>query len=132
LLSPLGLIALSTVVQAAAIVAALAWALGKAGLFDLQALAAGWLPAITNPGLRSLIETLRSAVSWFLVPPLQPGIEALSRASGVQLSGVFSWLLPGGLVLSITLGLALLYLGWLVAYWSVRGRPVRQVVPSAS
>jgi len=130
-LPPLGMVAFNTVLQAALIVAAFIWALTRAGFLDLQALGSGWLPVTTSLGSEPLMEGLGSALSWLLFPPLLPGVDALARASGVDLTALLSWLLPSGLVLATTLSLTLLYLGWLAAYWSLRNRPIRHVVRGA-
>ena len=91
----------------------------------------GWLQAATSLGSGSPIEGIGSALSWFLFPPVWPGVDALARASGVDLTGLLTWLLPSGLILAITLSLTMLYLGWLVAYWNVRSRPIRHVARAA-
>ena len=130
-LPPLGLVAFNTVLQATLMVATFIWALSRAGLFDIRTLGSGWLPATAGLSSWPLLETIGSVLRWFLIPPLWPGLDALTRASGVDLTGLLSWLLPSGLVLALSLGMTLLYLGWLVACWSVRTRSDRHVVRAA-
>jgi len=130
-LPPLGLVAFNTVLQATLIVATFIWSLSRAGLLDLRTMGSGWLPATAGLSGGPLLETIGSVLRWFLIPPLWPGLDALTRASGVDLSGLLSWLLPSGLVLALSVGLTLLYLGWLVACWNVRSRPIRQVARAA-
>jgi hypothetical protein len=116
-LPPIGLVASNAMLQAVLIVALCLWALSNLGLFDWPSLPLNWLPVgVQLPNL-PIEEAISHLLSWLVAAPLGPGFDSLARTWGMDLSGVFSWLLPSALVFLTFICLALLYLSWLLAYW---------------
>ena len=121
-LPPVGLVASNAVLQAVPIVALGLWALNGLGLLDWRTLAAAWLPAGAQLPSLPLDEAIAHALSWLVAAPLGPGFSALTQAWGVDASQVFSWLVPSALAVVVSVGLALLYLSWLLAYFRLEAR----------
>ncbi|MDH7486942.1 MAG: zf-HC2 domain-containing protein [Anaerolineae bacterium] len=116
-LLPVGLVASNVVLQAALIVALGLWALDSLGILDWRTLATAWLPAGVQLPHLSPDEAIAHLLSWLVAAPLGPGFSALTQVWGVDVSPLFSWLMPGALAVIASVGLALLYLSWLLAYW---------------
>ena len=126
-LPPIGLVASNAMLQAVLIVALGLWALSNLGLFDWPSLMLNWLPTVVATGRSplpslSIEEAISHLLSWLVAAPLGPGFDSLARTWGMDLSGVFSWLLPSALVFLTFICLALLYLSWLLAYWRQEAR----------
>jgi len=122
-LPPIGLVASNAMLQAVLIVALCLWALSNLGLFDWPSLPLNWLPAGVQLPSLPIEEAISHLLSWLVAAPLGPGFDSLARTWGMDLSGVFSWLLPSALVFLTFICLALLYLSWLLAYWRQEARP---------
>ena len=127
-LPPIGLVASNAMLQAVLIVTLCLWALSNLGLFDWPSLPLNWLPAVGATGRSPLPslpieEAISHLLSWLVAAPLGPGFDSLARTWGMDLSGVFSWLLPSALAFLAFICLALLYLSWLLAYWRQETRP---------
>jgi len=121
-LPPIGLVASNAMLQAVLIVALCLWALSNLGLFDWPSLPLNWLPAGVQLPSLPIEEAISHLLSWLVAAPLGPGFDSLARTWGMDLSGVFSWLLPSALVFLTFICLALLYLSWLLAYWRQEAR----------
>ena len=121
-LPPIGLVASNAMLQAVLIVAPCLWALSNLGLFDWPSLPLNWLPAGVQLPSLPIEEAISHLLSWLVAAPLGPGFDSLARTWGMDLSGVFSWLLPSALVFLTFISLALLYLSWLLAYWRQEAR----------
>jgi hypothetical protein len=130
-LPPIGLIASNAMLQAVVIVALGLWTLSSLGLFDWRELALPMLPAAGQlPGL-SPEDAIGYLLSWLVAAPLGPGFSTLTRAWGADMGEALSWLVPSGLTMVGFASLALLYLGWLLAYWNVRSRGSKLVSRAA-
>ena len=124
-LPPIGLITSSAMLQAVLIVALCLWALSNLGLFDWPSLPLNWLPAGAQLPSLPIEEAISHLLSWLVAVPLGPGFDTLAWTWGLDLSEVFSWLLPSALVFLTFICLALLYLSWLLAYWRQETRSRR-------
>ena len=130
-LPPIGLIASNAMLQAVLIVALALWALSSLGLFDWQGLALPVLPATGQLPGPSPEEAIGYLLSWLVAAPLGPAFSTLTRAWGADMGEALSWLVPSGLTIVGFASLALLYLGWLLAYWNVWTRGSKLVSRAA-
>lgn len=124
-LAPVGLVASNAVLQAVPIVALGLWALNGLGVLDWRTLLAAWLPAGVQLPSLSLDQAIAHALSWLVAAPLGPGFSALTQVWGVDISPLFSWLMPSALAVVVSVGLAVLYLSWLLVYLRIEARSTR-------